>query len=207
MTGKRASALTQCRVGADRYGTRLVPNRPSLPAPREIFQSGRGLPLPRARDILGENPAEKILEVGSAGEGFGKYADVTLTAVEPRAEGAPSPGKVRVVRASGTSLPFRDRGFDAVLSVDVLEHLRSADRPVFLRECPRVAARRLVLIFPSEEAAEGQDRELWPTENFLRRALTTCCGSIWPMGSPPRRMSRVSSMPPADRWRSSGENP
>ena len=114
----------------------------------------------RVRDIVGENPSEKILEVGSAGEGFGKYADVTLTVVEPRAGGASSRGKVRVVRASGTSLPFRDRGFDAVLSVDVLEHVPPADRPVFLRECLRVAARPFILIFPSGDAAEEHDREL-----------------------------------------------
>jgi SAM-dependent methyltransferase len=115
----------------------------------------------RARDILGANPSERILEIGSAGEGFGRYADVTLTAVESRAGGASSRRRVRVVRASGTSLPFRDRGFGAVLSVDVLEHVPPADRPVFLRECLRVAARRLVLIFPSGEAAEEQDRELY----------------------------------------------
>jgi len=114
----------------------------------------------RVRDIVGENPSEKILEVGSAGEGFGKYADVTLTAVEPRGGGASSRGRVRVVRASGTSLPFRDRGFDAVLSVDVLEHVPPADRPVFLRECLRVAARPFILIFPSGDAAEEHDREL-----------------------------------------------
>jgi SAM-dependent methyltransferase len=114
----------------------------------------------RAGDMLGRRPAGKVLEVGSAGEGFGRYADVDLTAVEPRGSDGAVIGRTRVLRASGTALPFPDGSFDAVLSVDVLEHVPPEERTAFIKECLRVARGRVVLIFPSGKGAETQDEEL-----------------------------------------------
>ncbi|MGH7163075.1 MAG: class I SAM-dependent methyltransferase, partial [Planctomycetota bacterium] len=47
-------------------------------------------------------------------------------------------------------LPFRDGAFDAVVSVRTMAH--AADPTAFLRECARVAARAVVVDFPSRRS-------------------------------------------------------
>lgn len=60
----------------------------------------------------------------------------------------PATGHSPYVRASGTSLPFRDGAFDAVVSSDTLEHVCPQLRPVFLAEIWRVAGRCALLGAP-----------------------------------------------------------
>ena len=43
------------------------------------------------------------------------------------------------VIASGTNLPFRDRSFDAAISLDVLEHVDSQQKPALISEAMRIA--------------------------------------------------------------------
>ena len=49
---------------------------------------------------------------------------------------------------SGCVLPFVDRSFIAVVSIDTLEHLHRENRLSFLRECLRVAQRYVVVAAP-----------------------------------------------------------
>lgn len=111
------------------------------------------------RDILAPDLEDRILEVGAGGAGITRYAPTRTVAVEPYSSVRPT-ASVRPVIASGIALPFHDRAFNTVLSVDVLEHVRPTERLRFVRECVRVAARRVVLVFPSGEAAAKQDRTL-----------------------------------------------
>ena len=53
-----------------------------------------------------------------------------------------------VVIPHGAPLPFEDRAFDAVVAMDVLEHMPAADRPAFLRECVRTTQRLTVIATP-----------------------------------------------------------
>jgi hypothetical protein len=48
----------------------------------------------------------------------------------------------------GTTLPFADASFDAVVSLDTLEHLPADRRPSFVEELLRVASRLVVLAAP-----------------------------------------------------------
>jgi len=69
-------------------------------------------------------------------------------------------GTGRAVTADVRDLPFPDRSFDAVVALDLLEHVPPADRARALSELRRVTRRRLVVGCPTGEAALEADRRL-----------------------------------------------
>lgn len=81
-----------------------------------------------------------LLDVGGAGlvRRFLPGTEVTTANVEPPAD----------VVLTGAELPFADGSFDAVTSIDVLEHLPPVERAVHVAELRRVARRRVVLTTP-----------------------------------------------------------
>ncbi len=48
----------------------------------------------------------------------------------------------------GKNLPFKDRSFETVVSIDTMEHIPSCDRLEFLQELVRVAKKRVVVAAP-----------------------------------------------------------
>jgi hypothetical protein len=74
-----------------------------------------------------------------------------------------------LVLGSGAQLPFKDGAFDAVCAFDTLEHVPSALRDGFVRECARVADRYVILAGPydSPRVAEAEEALL----DFLRARL------------------------------------
>lgn len=105
----------------------------------------------------------KVLEVGANRQqllgSFLPVAKVTYTDIEAQA-GIPD-----FVVADATALPFADRSFDAVVSLDVLEHIPVDLRELALREMARVAARVVVVCCPLDQpwvhAAEASADALW----------------------------------------------
>jgi GT2 family glycosyltransferase len=63
---------------------------------------------------------------------------------------ANDPHYVRI--EAGEALPFADEQFDAVVSLEVLEHIPAVGRRFFLRECLRVSKRGCVWTCPNGEA-------------------------------------------------------
>ena len=59
------------------------------------------------------------------------------------------------VRATGMQLPFRDRAFDLVCSLDTLEHIPADGRAAFIGELIRVTRDGLYLAFPSTRRVTG----------------------------------------------------
>ncbi|HZY47494.1 MAG TPA: methyltransferase domain-containing protein [Candidatus Bathyarchaeia archaeon] len=51
----------------------------------------------------------------------------------------------------GVRLPFRDKSFKTVVSLDTLEHVSKEKRPSFIRELQRVSANRIILTFPERQ--------------------------------------------------------
>jgi hypothetical protein len=76
-------------------------------------------------------------------------------------------GRGSAVVADVRNLPFGDRSFDAVVAVDLLEHVPPQDRPQALGELRRVTRARLVVGCPTGEAALDADRRL--SERLRRR--------------------------------------
>jgi hypothetical protein len=119
-----------------------------------------------------------LLDVGSGSVGVSRWlhdgwritaADMSFD--DYGAATGPADDGIERVTADARQLPFDDRTFDVVLSLDMLEHVAPADRPVVLAELARVTHGRLVAACPAGAAALAADRRL--NERYRSRGLTT----------------------------------
>jgi hypothetical protein len=92
-------------------------------------------------DLLGQ-PATVIDIGGISGHLAAHLGGAAVTAVN-----VGEPAEV-VIDPGPHPLPFADREFEASASLDTLEHIPRADRPLFVREMLRVTDRRAVLCCP-----------------------------------------------------------
>lgn len=86
------------------------------------------------------------------------------------------------VVAPGDSLPFGDDAVDFVLASHVIEHFPDPIRA--LEEWLRVARRYVVVVVPHRDRTFDRDREVTPTEEFVRR----------------HRGEAATEEPPHDHW-------
>jgi hypothetical protein len=91
----------------------------------------------------------RILEVG----GFPPRLDRFLPQDQVLVVDRPAGDSPHYLQADGTRLPFADREFDLVASLDTLEHIAPERRPVFLDELCRAARDFVVLAAPFRLAA------------------------------------------------------
>lgn len=129
---------------------------PDLPSASTTLSDGQQFDL-HARystlaEILTSLPAPsggmQILDVGAGRERLTEqflpsgFATVTRTDVEAFED------EQLIAVAPGAVLPFADGAFDVVVAMDVLEHVRPAEREAFLRECLRVGETLTVIAAP-----------------------------------------------------------
>jgi 2-polyprenyl-3-methyl-5-hydroxy-6-metoxy-1,4-benzoquinol methylase len=100
--------------------------------PRTLLDAGCGEGELLRRSVLGEGVAPVCLDLQT----------------ESLADLRTSTGQKRLICGSVAALPFRPRSFDAVLCMEVLEHLE--DPASAVRELARVARAALVLSVPYE---------------------------------------------------------
>jgi len=120
----------------------------------------RYLPVVRALRRAG---ARRVLEVGSGDRGVAPFLGAPVVAVDLDfdAEGLRRAGPLVVpVRARIHALPFARAAFDAVLAIDVLEHLPPAARAPAMRELGRVASRLVVVAVPCGTRAARMEARL-----------------------------------------------
>lgn len=94
-------------------------------------------------------PAPRVLEVGANRQRLlGQFVpDASFLYTDLHAEG----DEKDFVVADATALPFPDQGFDAVVSLDVLEHIPAPLRAKAAAEMARVAGRTVIVGFPPDQ--------------------------------------------------------
>lgn len=121
-------------------------------------ESLRYLPIRDALQARGLDQAS-ILEVGSGGKGISPYVRHAIVGCD-LAFPEPGPFTVHRVKATAEALPVRSRAFDAVVSVDALEHIPASARPPAIAEMVRAARRTVVLMVPSGQPALAHDKSI-----------------------------------------------
>ena len=61
---------------------------------------------------------------------------------------------------SGLNIPFPDKHFDVVVSIDALEHIPRPERPALLKELVRVTRSKLFINYPEARSMEAQKEVL-----------------------------------------------
>jgi len=94
-------------------------------------------------------PAPRVLEVGANRQRLlGQFLpQATFLYTDLHAEG----DEKDFVVADATALPFPEQGFDAVVSLDVLEHIPAPLRAKAAAEMARVASRAVIVGFPPDQ--------------------------------------------------------
>mgnify|MGYP001581366682 CR=1 FL=1 len=122
----------------------------------------RYLPIARLLTRVAQASPLPVLEVGSADRGIAPFLRRRVVALDLRFDRENlrrAGGLLRPVQGEIEHLPFPDRSFDAVIAVDVFEHLPPGIRVVAFREMARVARRYVVVAVPcGRRALEAEQR-------------------------------------------------
>jgi len=111
------------------------------------------------RHATADGQVQTILEVGSGARGLGTYLDGSFFGCDITFEEPPLVN-MRPVIASAATLPFDDRAFDLVVSVDMIEHISPEGRGRVLQEISRVARRYALIACPQGRMARRADEFL-----------------------------------------------
>ena len=132
-----------------------------------------------ARHMSNSSERWRILEIGSAGSGLGGFMRdplfwrrADLTVADHNINSMISVRRSRAVATNALALPFSSDSFDAVLAVDLLEHLPSEARERAAEEMKRVARRIVICHCPTQGKAkdlQGEWADLQFNKEFQRR--------------------------------------
>lgn len=115
--------------------------------------------LPVAEHLT-RSGAQQVLDVGSGGAGLSLYWGRRTIALDVSLPHALQGSLIRPVLGTATTLPFRDRSIEVIVSCDVLEHIPRADRLEALSEMLRVARRQVILAAPCGRLAQQAEEEV-----------------------------------------------
>src|SRR3954447_3167799 len=109
-------------------------------------------------------PGARLLEVGSGAGGAAEWIDAEIVGIDTAFNRTAERARPNLIQRQGsvTAIPEPDASFDAVLCLDMLEHVPAGERPQAIAELVRVLAPggRLILSFPAGGTAEELDRWL-----------------------------------------------
>jgi hypothetical protein len=140
----------------------------------------------------------RILEVGSGSVGLAPYWPSPVVGCDVRFPEPPHPN-LRGVVASTTALPFCNRAFECVCSLDTIEHLGSEQRMPALAEMSRVAARWVLVAYPAGRLAQWSDRAIQRFYDWRGGACPDWLGEHLRPGFPDGR--EVPDAARASEWR------
>lgn len=101
----------------------------------------------------------KILEIGSGSLGIAPYFKRKIDAIDVDFSG-PQTDLISKLKGKAWDLPFRKNSYDVSISVDVLEHIEPNLREKAVYEMLRVTKQLAIIVVPSGEDSEMQDRKL-----------------------------------------------
>lgn len=104
-----------------------------------------------------KNP--KILEIGSGSIGIAPYYKRKVTGLDLEFP-LPHFDMLKQVKGNALHMPFPDKSFDFVLSVDMLEHVAAKDREKAVYEAVRVTKGELIIAVPCGKRSQAHDKEL-----------------------------------------------
>ncbi len=119
----------------------------------------RYLPIADALAHLAR-PSDRILEVGSEITGITPYFKHKITGLDQGFDYTKQNKYLTPVEGSATAIPFKDRSFDYVISVDCIEHIPPRLRAKAIEEMLRVAKKQIYLTFPVGEHSQAIDKTL-----------------------------------------------
>jgi len=98
-----------------------------------------------------------VLDVGSGGQGiFGFLSplrrDCDFFLLDVRKDALKGLKKRQAIIGDGCRLPFRDKAFDVIVSVDTVEHIPKSLRHNFYKELKRVCKKRIILTCPIQSS-------------------------------------------------------
>lgn len=115
--------------------------------------------LPVVEEIKKLGSGAQILEIGSAGLGIAPYLRQQVIGLD--IEFSPPFHPLLVpVSGTGTTIPFAPNSFDAVISIDMLEHIPKIDREKVIAQMLRIGRKLICIGVPCGEAAQTQDEQL-----------------------------------------------
>lgn len=105
---------------------------------------------------VGVDESTTILDIGAGGEGFmkiGKYSELpireeNITRVDIDSNAFEGGLAGSSVIGDGCEMPFKDKSFDIVVSIDSLEHVPQSKHSDYIHEMKRVARSHVFLHFP-----------------------------------------------------------
>ena len=89
----------------------------------------------------------RILEIGSGSIGITRFYSGKVVGIDIEAEKYNNP-RLKFLKGSATKLPFKDKSFDIVISVDTLEHLARKEQIRMVQEAFRVAKKYILFTYP-----------------------------------------------------------
>lgn len=115
--------------------------------------------LKRAAEAVAAVPFTKILDAGGYDGAIALFLpQLEVDVIDPATTGG-----------SILDIPVDDDSYDAVVAIDVLEHIEPKQRSEALSEFARVARSHIILNYPSGDSKEAQELVLKLTNNSLIR--------------------------------------
>ncbi len=99
------------------------------------------------KNIAKKNKNLKILEIGSGSIGITRFYKGHVVGIDVESEKYNHP-RLKFMKGSATTLPFKKNSFDVVISIDTLEHLTRKDQLKMVLEAHRVAKRHIMFTYP-----------------------------------------------------------
>lgn len=101
----------------------------------------------------------KILEIGSGSLGIIPYLKRPIDGIDVDFSG-PKTNLLNRIDGPAWSLPFKKNSYDVSVSVDVLEHIEPGLRQRSIFEMLRVTKKLALIVVPTGEESEQQDKQL-----------------------------------------------